>query len=170
MLQEPDGDDGKAKSLALREDNGCVSVVGLTEVEIDESTDAMEQLRLGTQHRTTASTLMNTVSSRSHAVFTITLRQVPTESSVFASSSSFELVIDLYPFFEPNPCVQFNLPSLQTLYGEAHGENGQEVVSKLSFVDLAGSERLKRTGAEGQRMKEGIQINKVHKLDCHYWF
>jgi len=26
-------------------------------------------------------------------------------------------------------------------------------------VDLAGSERIKRTGAEGQRMKEGIQIN-----------
>ncbi len=66
---------------------------------------------------------MNTVSSRSHAVFTITITQ--------------------------------------TLCGEEHGEGGQEVVSKLSFVDLAGSERLKRTGAEGQRMKEGIQINKV---------
>jgi hypothetical protein len=26
-------------------------------------------------------------------------------------------------------------------------------------VDLAGSERLKRTGAEGQRLKEGININ-----------
>lgn len=32
--------------------------------------------------------------------------------------------------------------------------------SKLQFVDLAGSERLKRTGAEGRRMKEGIDINK----------
>lgn len=30
----------------------------------------------------------------------------------------------------------------------------------------AGSERLKRTGAEGQRMKEGIQINKVLS-PCH---
>lgn len=32
--------------------------------------------------------------------------------------------------------------------------------SKFHFVDLAGSERLKRTMAEGQRMKEGIDINK----------
>jgi kinesin family protein 4/21/27 len=142
LLQEPDSD-GKSKSLALRDDGGCVSVVGLEEViqsfrclqvhnflynlvahqvGIGGTPEAMEQLRIGTQHRTTASTLMNTVSSRSHAVFTITLHQ--------------------------------------TLFGDAHPEEGQEVVSKLSFVDLAGSERLKRTGAEGQRMKEGIQINK----------
>ena len=33
------------------------------------------------------------------------------------------------------------------------------MTSRLTFVDLAGSERIKRTGAEGQRMKEGIQIN-----------
>jgi len=33
------------------------------------------------------------------------------------------------------------------------------VSSKFNFVDLAGSERLKRTGAEGARMKEGISIN-----------
>jgi hypothetical protein len=30
---------------------------------------------------------------------------------------------------------------------------------KLQFVDLAGSERLSKTGAEGQRKKEGININ-----------
>eukprot|EP00954_Amorphochlora_amoebiformis_P006758 528318-Amorphochlora_amoeboformis.AAC.1 len=34
------------------------------------------------------------------------------------------------------------------------------MVSKFHFVDLAGSERLKRTGAEGARMREGININK----------
>jgi kinesin family protein 4/21/27 len=31
--------------------------------------------------------------------------------------------------------------------------------AKLHFVDLAGSERLKRTGATGDRAKEGISIN-----------
>jgi hypothetical protein len=35
----------------------------------------------------------------------------------------------------------------------------QKVTSKLTFVDLAGSERIKKTLAEGQRLKEGIQIN-----------
>ena len=33
------------------------------------------------------------------------------------------------------------------------------LVSKFHFVDLAGSERLKRTGAKGDTMKEGISIN-----------
>lgn len=33
------------------------------------------------------------------------------------------------------------------------------LTAKLHFVDLAGSERLKRTGATGDRAKEGICIN-----------
>lgn len=33
-------------------------------------------------------------------------------------------------------------------------------VSKISLVDLAGSERATSTGAEGQRLKEGANINK----------
>jgi kinesin family member 1 len=33
-------------------------------------------------------------------------------------------------------------------------------VSKISLVDLAGSERANSTGAEGQRLKEGANINK----------
>lgn len=32
------------------------------------------------------------------------------------------------------------------------------VSSKFHFVDLAGSERLKRTAAQGERVKEGISI------------
>jgi kinesin family protein 4/21/27 len=34
------------------------------------------------------------------------------------------------------------------------------VTAKFTFVDLAGSERIKKTGATGQIMKEGISINK----------
>ena len=34
------------------------------------------------------------------------------------------------------------------------------MVAKFHFVDLAGSERIKRTGATGSVMKEGISINK----------
>lgn len=40
------------------------------------------------------------------------------------------------------------------------GDNkGMMVTSKFHFVDLAGSERLKRTAAQGNRRKEGININ-----------
>lgn len=47
----------------------------------------------------------------------------------------------------------------------------ETLTAKFHFVDLAGSERLKRTGATGDRAKEGISINcgLVRKLtvsDC----
>ena len=35
----------------------------------------------------------------------------------------------------------------------------ESLSAKFHFVDLAGSERLKRTGATGERAKEGISIN-----------
>lgn len=33
-------------------------------------------------------------------------------------------------------------------------------MSKISLVDLAGSERAQKTGAVGERLKEGSNINK----------
>lgn len=39
-------------------------------------------------------------------------------------------------------------------------DGGAVWVSALTLVDLAGSERIAKTGAEGQRMKEGAAINK----------
>ncbi|CAM9700565.1 unnamed protein product, partial [Hapterophycus canaliculatus] len=104
------------------EDKNGVFVNGLSQVPVLGWEAALDVLSQGVLNRTTASTLMNTVSSRSHAVFTITLTQ--------------------------------------TLKDEADPEGDpQTVTSKLTFVDLAGSERLGRTGAEGQRKREGIQIN-----------
>lgn len=35
----------------------------------------------------------------------------------------------------------------------------ETLTAKFNFVDLAGSERLKRTGATGERAREGISIN-----------
>ena len=44
------------------------------------------------------------------------------------------------------------------------------MTAKFNFVDLAGSERLKRTGATGDRAKEGISINcgLVRGNNIHY--
>lgn len=36
----------------------------------------------------------------------------------------------------------------------------EHISAKFHFVDLAGSERIKKTGATGQVLKEGININK----------
>ena len=46
----------------------------------------------------------------------------------------------------------------------------ETLMAKFHFVDLAGSERLKRTGATGERAREGISINcglvRLTEIDC----
>ena len=118
------------QTLPIRDDaNGGVVVVGLNEKEVKSAEDALKILHLGTLNRTTAQTLMNKKSSRSHAVFTIYLKQTIREVSASKQDSGDEDFIDV------------------------------STTSKFTFVDLAGSERLKKTGAEGERAKEGIKIN-----------
>ena len=39
-------------------------------------------------------------------------------------------------------------------------------MSKLSLVDLAGSERAQKTGAVGERLREGSNINKSVLTAC----
>jgi len=122
--------------LPLREDaKGEVVVGGLEEKHITSAQDALTLLNDGTLNRTTAATLMNKKSSRSHAVFTIYLNQTTREFSATNDSS-----------------------------GATTTNNGSSTmdittVSKFTFVDLAGSERMKKTGAEGERAREGIKIN-----------
>uniref|UniRef100_A0AAY5KYN8 Kinesin family member 13Ba n=1 Tax=Esox lucius TaxID=8010 RepID=A0AAY5KYN8_ESOLU len=53
----------------------------------------------------------------------------------------------------------FNIILTHTLKDLRSGTSGEKV-SKLSLVDLAGSERAAKTGATGERMKEGSNINK----------
>jgi kinesin family protein 4/21/27 len=114
--------DANRNSLPLREDSekGIV-VVGLTSRPISGTTEALQVLHEGTMNRTTAATLMNLTSSRSHAVFTIHLSQVTRSAN--------------------------------------GGKIDVTTTSCFTFVDLAGSERMKKTGAEGERAREGIKIN-----------
>ncbi|XP_067338999.1 kinesin-like protein KIF13B isoform X2 [Channa argus] len=53
----------------------------------------------------------------------------------------------------------FNIILTHTLMDLQSGTKGEKV-SKLSLVDLAGSERAAKTGAAGERLKEGSNINK----------
>ena len=43
--------------------------------------------------------------------------------------------------------------------GVYDNQDFETLTAKFHFVDLAGSERMKRTGATGDRAKEGISIN-----------
>ena len=103
-------------TLPIREDaNGGISLTGQQHRAVRSHVDAIALLTEGGRNRATGATSMNATSSRSHAVFTLSL----------------ELRID-----------------------------GKSFTPKMHFVDLAGSERAKRTGASGERLQEGIQINK----------
>lgn len=109
----------------------------------------------GNKSRTVAATNMNEESSRSHAVFSIivtqTLYDLKSGVSLFLLCSHFlgEYLFVLTSFITYTDCTSWNVE-----------QNSGEKVSKMSLVDLAGSERVSKTGAAGERLKEGSNINK----------
>ena len=54
---------------------GGIYVAGATSLNVSSSDEAMRCLHMGALARTTASTQMNAQSSRSHAIFTLHIRQ-----------------------------------------------------------------------------------------------
>ncbi|XP_031679000.1 kinesin-like protein KIF21B isoform X4 [Oncorhynchus kisutch] len=125
--------------IKIHEDaNGGIYTVGVTTRTVASEAEMMQCLKLGALCRTTASTQMNVQSSRSHAIFTIHLCQV----RVCASDNQDN-----------------NETDNKVANGNSEMEEYETLTAKFHFVDLAGSERLKRTGATGDRAKEGISIN-----------
>uniref|UniRef100_A0A8C8MEL2 Kinesin motor domain-containing protein n=1 Tax=Oncorhynchus tshawytscha TaxID=74940 RepID=A0A8C8MEL2_ONCTS len=121
--------------IKIHEDaNGGIYTVGVTTRTVASEAEMMQCLKLGALCRTTASTQMNVQSSRSHAIFTIHLCQV-------------------------RVCHDNNETDNKVANGNSEMEEYETLTAKFHFVDLAGSERLKRTGATGDRAKEGISIN-----------
>ncbi|KAM6283980.1 kinesin-like protein KIF21A isoform 6-T6 [Spheniscus humboldti] len=128
----------KKSNIKIHEDSaGGIYTVGVTTRIVNGESEMMQCLKLGALSRTTASTQMNVQSSRSHAIFTIHLCQT-------------------------RVCPAFNTDNAtdNRIISESSEMNEFETLTaKFHFVDLAGSERLKRTGATGERAKEGISIN-----------
>uniref|UniRef100_A0A4W3IA61 Kinesin-like protein KIF21A n=1 Tax=Callorhinchus milii TaxID=7868 RepID=A0A4W3IA61_CALMI len=126
----------KKSNIKIHEDaNGGIYTVGVTTRTINSEAEMMQCLKLGALCRTTASTQMNVQSSRSHAIFTIHLCQMRV---CVKTDVSFQIV---------------------TISESTQMNEFETLTAKFHFVDLAGSERLKRTGATGDRAKEGISIN-----------
>ena len=87
-------------------------------------------MKEGEKSRKVGATNMNERSSRSHTIFRIKIE----------STNRME--------------------NDDTMSMEEEDEEGEQVVvSQLNLVDLAGSERAAQTGAGGQRLKEGCNIN-----------
>uniref|UniRef100_A0A8C4TVY6 Kinesin family member 21A n=1 Tax=Falco tinnunculus TaxID=100819 RepID=A0A8C4TVY6_FALTI len=124
----------KKSNIKIHEDSaGGIYTVGVTTRTVNGESEMMQCLKLGALSRTTASTQMNVQSSRSHAIFTIHLCQ----TRVCPDNTTDNRIIS-----ESSEMNEF-----------------ETLTAKFHFVDLAGSERLKRTGATGERAKEGISIN-----------
>jgi len=123
----------KPPELRIRDSNSeGVVVRNLSRHVVSSPTDVANLMSEAAGRRVTASTQMNAVSSRSHAVCTLYVTIAPPTAD----------------------CDEKK---------EADGNSSsssEELKAKLTLVDLAGSERIKRTGAEGARMREGININK----------
>ncbi|XP_013857561.1 kinesin-like protein KIF21B isoform X7 [Austrofundulus limnaeus] len=134
----------RKSNIKIHEDgNGSIYTTGVTSRLVHSEEELLQCLKLGALSRTTASTQMNAQSSRSHAIFTIHLcqmrvcQQLQMQNGGGGGNEEVNGV-------DSGPISQ---PEYETL------------MAKFHFVDLAGSERLKRTGATGERAREGISIN-----------
>nr|XP_046240200.1 kinesin-like protein KIF21B isoform X5 [Scatophagus argus] len=132
----------RKSNIRIHEDaSGSIYTTGVTSRLVHSEEELLQCLKLGALSRTTASTQMNAQSSRSHAIFTIHLCQmrVCQQPQMNGEGENGEM-----NGVDSSPIAQ---PEYETL------------MAKFHFVDLAGSERLKRTGATGERAREGISIN-----------
>ncbi|CAL8098357.1 unnamed protein product [Calicophoron daubneyi] len=121
--------------LPIREENQTIKIPGLTERPVSCFEDVVNLLQSGSAKRSVGGTAMNAHSSRSHAIFTLHFLLQPKHSGSSAV-----------------PGAETESDDLPT--------NEEILTAKLHLVDLAGSERIKKTHAEGDRLKEGININR----------
>ncbi|KAJ9117024.1 hypothetical protein QFC22_004682 [Naganishia vaughanmartiniae] len=172
--------------VTIREDKGKILWSGLREVKVTTTEEVMRLLNEGSTRRQIGETGMNKESSRSHAVFSLSLvqrkrsdngnraknfsRPMSTPVSAYSGLSRGGTPTGNRPGSRssmmppPSSAIrQFATSPSTPGRGSPDEDTGSgglvEIVSKFHFVDLAGSERLKRTAALGERMKEGISIN-----------
>jgi polyhydroxyalkanoate synthesis regulator phasin len=157
----------------IREDGkGGIMWTNVENVVVETPEELLAALRKGSMCRTVGSTDMNLTSSRSHAIFSVTLTQRrPVQLDDMGQAISLKDTLmneNIGKTTENNEVKPKNeSENAETPEGEATGAEKptapeievRTLVSKFHFVDLAGSERLKRTNATGDRAKEGISIN-----------
>lgn len=127
----------KGNLIRVHEDSkrGIV-LIGAENKQVNSAEETLACLKAGSLFRTTGATLMNSESSRSHAIFTLFIKQTRVDRVQEVNDENQPPMSDT--------AVQQELITL---------------TAKFNFVDLAGSERLSRTGAVGERAREGISIN-----------
>lgn len=121
-----------------------VIIPNLKHFPVSCDVDVLALMEKAATKRAKGSTHMNSVSSRSHVICTLNVIIAPND----IVDKTVEEKIDNAGETSPRSTTSFA------------SNNQVALKAKLTLVDLAGSERIKRTGAEGARMKEEININK----------
>lgn len=152
-------------TLQIREDaNGIINWYGVTEINVESPEELLSLLEKGSLIRSTGSTDMNMSSSRSHAIFSINLKQeiLQEDDKIKNDNDNNEETNKNSNNSENDKDKEENKENEAINENNSDKKNEEKWIclsSKFHFVDLAGSERLKRTGAMGERVKEGITIN-----------
>lgn len=130
LLLPPELRDQERLPITIREDTkGTILLTGLREVVVNDVEDLLAALNYGSSIRQTDATAINARSSRSHAVFSLSLVQRKRKS---VGSTNHK-----------DNNRRWTISGPDSLNGDQGDEATVTISSKLHFVDLAGSERLK---------------------------
>jgi hypothetical protein len=144
----------EGQNLRLREDDGGVSIEGVTSFKVRSAEDCADLMRQGNRNRVTAYTNVNAVSSRSHACVIIKIERTELEQPLSAGATAVATTPS-----RRRAVTTSSAPTLPVTAAVAPPAVRRRRVGKLTFVDLAGSERLKKSGSEGLRASEARSIN-----------
>ncbi|GBF91568.1 kinesin [Raphidocelis subcapitata] len=145
------------RSLTYRDPDPTkdIILVGLEEVTVSNRQQLLQCLLDGLRARRTAATNANAHSSRSHAVFTLRVRQTARRGGAAAGGDAGGALARQLSIGAGLPS-----PGGASLGGGASDCVFETLEAKLHLVDLAGSERIGRTGVRGaQRLLEACSIN-----------
>ncbi|KAG5185147.1 P-loop containing nucleoside triphosphate hydrolase protein [Tribonema minus] len=176
---------GAAKPAIREHKTEGVYLENVAERPVSSAQELDRVFREGAKRRATGETAMNAGSSRSHAVLTL---RVTGETAMNADSSRSRAVLTLrqaMPIAVTARCHlllrartlalrdtvveqrdKTDMEGLVAIKSKVHlidlagSERSHSQTTHIHLIDLAGSERAKATGAEGDRLKEGANINK----------
>ena len=153
------------QALSIVGRNGGFVVDGLSEVTVSNVDEVMDVKARGDKRRITGATDMNQTSSRSHALFTVTVRRKEILNGDYEEEQAEEKGSSDVTSGVPDAGGR-SRPRTRGHRKNSALQKGSAIrLSRLTLVDLAGSERIANTGTDGLRMREGIGINSsLHNL------
>ncbi|XP_053323201.1 kinesin-like protein KIF27 [Spea bombifrons] len=90
-----------AKDLHIREDEkGNTVIIGAKECQVESADEVMSLLETGSAARHTSATQMNEYSSRSHAIFTISICQQRASNTDHTNNSSVQMITSKFHFVD----------------------------------------------------------------------